>query len=390
MKKIAFRLLALVCVMMLVMNGTVVPVKARDLSDIQADINAKKEQLNQLEDKINANRNNRAAAEAALAEYQTQYNELLGLIDEQEDSINRTMTELDFKTQQLSDTIESIGQNKELFETRLKAIYDLNSTNAMMSTLLSVQSFGEFVQATDAMKRISKEDTALLDKLVQQKEQYEVQRVDLESLIETLNADLERLQQDRDWCTAKMEEMNTAIANANLAIQAGEEERKLTQQEIKELQEEYARIFRQLQQKGSQKGDNSVRFDGPMSWPVQGIYRVSSWFGDPRSNTGYHYGIDIPGPAGSPILAAGDGVVMTAEWHNSYGYYVVIDHGQGLRTLYAHNSQLLVAAGNPVYAGQNIAAMGNTGDSYGSHLHFEVHENGARQNPAGPAYLNIH
>ena len=155
------------------------------------------------------------------------------------------------------------------------------------------------------------------------------------------------------------------------------------------LQQEMARIFAEQEAKSSQAGDDSVRHDGPLAWPVSGGGKITSWFGDPRSNTGYHYGIDITGSAGTPVLAAASGTVITAEWHYSYGYYVVIDHGQGLRTLYAHNNALHVSAGSQVSSGQHIADMGNTGDSYGNHLHFEVHENGTRQNPAGGAYLNI-
>lgn len=389
-KKVVLRVMALVFALVLVVLVVLVmpqQAMARGLSDIQSEINEKKEQLETLEAQITANKNNKAAAEAALEEYKLQYEQMLSLIAEQELVIASTAEQLDNKSQQLNETIKSIQANRELYGERLRAIYDMNSTNAMMSTLLNVNSFSEMIQASDAMRRVSEKDTELLDELMEKSEEYERQMVELETSITQLTTEMETLQENRDWCSTKMTEMEALIASANYNITIGEQQTEATEDEIAELQEEYAKIFRQLQQSGSQKGDSSIRYEGSILWPVPGVYKISSWFGDPRSNTGYHYGIDIPSSTGTTIVAAASGTVITAQWHYSYGYYIVLDHGQGFRTLYAHNSQLMVTVGNYVTAGDTIALMGNTGNSYGSHLHFEVHENGTRQNPIGANYL---
>ena len=95
-----------------------------------------------------------------------------------------------------------------------------------------------------------------------------------------------------------------------------------------------------------------------------------------------HTGADIADAIGTPIYAAEDGVVTTAGWNKGgYGYYIVINHGAGMQTLYAHNSKLYVKAGDHVTRGQQIAEMGSTGRSTGPHLHFEVRINGRRTNP---------
>lgn len=91
-----------------------------------------------------------------------------------------------------------------------------------------------------------------------------------------------------------------------------------------------------------------------------------------------HGGTDIAAPLGTPILAVADGVVVTATWHNSYGYYVKIKHDDTYSTLYAHCSALYVSVGQTVKQGQVIADCGSTGDSTGNHLHFEVLQNGIR------------
>lgn len=108
-------------------------------------------------------------------------------------------------------------------------------------------------------------------------------------------------------------------------------------------------------------------------------YRFSSPFGWRWSRM--HNGIDLAAPQGAPIYAVHAGTVTLSRWNGGYGYAVVIDHGDGLETLYAHASQLLVYEGQEVTAGERIALVGNTGYSLGAHLHFETHVYGAPQDP---------
>ena len=110
---------------------------------------------------------------------------------------------------------------------------------------------------------------------------------------------------------------------------------------------------------------------------------ISSDYG-PRTNpyVGFHKGIDIGMPMGTPICATKDGTVSTSLYSNgSYGYYIVLDHGDGIQTLYAHCSELLVSVGDVVTKGQVIAKVGSTGNSTGPHVHFEVRINGERVDP---------
>ncbi|WP_454765032.1 M23 family metallopeptidase [Cupriavidus campinensis] len=96
-----------------------------------------------------------------------------------------------------------------------------------------------------------------------------------------------------------------------------------------------------------------------------------------------HEGVDFVAPSGTPIVAAAGGVVVAAEWHHEYGNMIDIDHGDGLKTRYAHASKSLVKVGDLVRPGQEIARVGSTGRSTGAHLHFEVHVNGVPRNPTG-------
>ncbi|WP_418233353.1 M23 family metallopeptidase [Brachyspira pilosicoli] len=128
----------------------------------------------------------------------------------------------------------------------------------------------------------------------------------------------------------------------------------------------------------------------PVGWPVAGGGRISSGFGARLSpftqEKSYHYGVDIAGPYGTPILAAADGKVVFAGWKNGYGWFVLIEHANGYQTGYGHNSELLVHGGQQVKRGQKIAMIGNTGRTTGIHCHFEVRISGDHKNPM--PYLN--
>ncbi|MDR1070163.1 MAG: peptidoglycan DD-metalloendopeptidase family protein [Gracilibacteraceae bacterium] len=122
----------------------------------------------------------------------------------------------------------------------------------------------------------------------------------------------------------------------------------------------------------SSRGSGNVSGIG---WPLSG--NITSYFGGGRRHTG----IDIDGVTGQPFYAAGTGTVSSAGWMGSYGYCILVDHGDGVTTRYAHASQLLVKAGDKVTKGQNIGLVGSTGRSTGSHLHFEIIINGNAVNP---------
>lgn len=128
------------------------------------------------------------------------------------------------------------------------------------------------------------------------------------------------------------------------------------------------------------KGTKPVptRGSGILAWPVNGGY-ISSGYG-PRWGS-FHSAIDIAGTSNRTVKAADNGVVVQAGWYGGYGNCVTIDHGNGIKTLYAHLSSISVSRGSAIAKGQQIGIMGSTGYSYGVHLHFEVIVNGVKKNP---------
>lgn len=125
--------------------------------------------------------------------------------------------------------------------------------------------------------------------------------------------------------------------------------------------------------------------NGELAWPVPGNTRISSYFVERvHPIFGYkhkHTGIDIPAPIGNPVIAANDGIVVESRLMGGYGNAIKIDHGDGVVTLYGHNSKLIAKKGEKVKRGQVIAQIGSTGNSTGPHCHFEVRVNGTYVNP---------
>lgn len=117
---------------------------------------------------------------------------------------------------------------------------------------------------------------------------------------------------------------------------------------------------------------------GSFSWPFRGL--ITSRYGY-RWGSEFHNALDIAGPSGSPVVAADGGTVIMAKYNGNLGNCVIIDHGNGYKTLYAHNSKLLVKQGQKVAKGERISLVGSTGRSTGPHLHFEVHKNNKNVNP---------
>jgi murein DD-endopeptidase MepM/ murein hydrolase activator NlpD len=131
--------------------------------------------------------------------------------------------------------------------------------------------------------------------------------------------------------------------------------------------------------------EEAQRAAQPKGRPVKSITEVSSNYGLRRNPFGwgyeFHDGIDFTGPQGTPIYATAPGTIETAEYQRGYGYHVVIDHGYGYKTLYAHLSDMAVIAGESVSKDQIIGKLGSTGRSTGPHLHYSVYRNGESVDP---------
>ena len=218
----------------------------------------------------------------------------------------------------------------------------------------------------------------------------------LSEQLSAIEAEKKSLEQERTDADQVATELLTDQKNyAELLSQQEELVKKLQADEQKQLEllEHYQQQRDALNNKltvliQQWKEQNQNYAGGAMVWPtLKNLNQVSSKFGwrtyqiYGKWKTDFHNGIDIQMATGTPIYAANAGKVMIAEYHPSYGWYVMIDHGGGIQTLYAHMSSLAVTKGQTLQKGASLGYSGATGDVTGPHLHFEVWSGGVRVNP---------
>ncbi len=239
----------------------------------------------------------------------------------------------------------------------------------------------------------SQEDIRKADRLKQESQEKQ-------KTIEMLKQEIEKIEEQQDAIAQKQNQLKRLMGIKSENTYSPEPSRggkggidrqvqsfgnAATLQQTGEIRTKLARQEKELDELLAQVNNNNEYFRHfPNQWPVQGD--ITSGFGWRKSpfggkSTTFHEGIDIANNSGTPIVAAADGTVTFAGWKGAYGKLVEIDHGYGYMTKYGHNSALLVAVGDKVKKGEEIARMGNTGRSTGPHLHFTVVKDGETYDP---------
>ncbi len=277
------------------------------------------------------------------------------------------------KEQEIVQLNKDIDVNNKALEDRLRIMYK-NGTAGYLEVILKAENLMDALTRIDMVQLIVQNDVDLLKSIEQQKKKVEEIQVGLEQQkSEVINVQNKTLE--------KKGQVAEAWKTKEIHISAIERDIK----KIQEMEEKDAALSAQIE-KDILAAQRAVEYaGGEMLWPVPGYYTITSPFGkrsDPITGVwSFHRGVDIKAPYGSKVVAANDGVVLFTGSHYSYGNYVIIDHGGGISTLYAHNTSIVVRAGDSVKRGEKIANSGSTGYSTGPHLHFEVRINGVVTNP---------
>ncbi len=272
----------------------------------------------------------------------------------------------------------------ELFCARVRAMEERGAVS-YWSVLFKAESFTDLLGRLDIINEIMDSDQAVIDKL----QALQVEIENKKTTLETSKTESEAAKAD---LVSKKSELDSQRKEANALIQSLAANENETEAAIDGLEEEEAaiqaeiqRLSRKLAQEQAAQGQSSNAALGGYIWPVSSHY-ITSTFGGRASPGGIgstnHKGIDI-GRVGytSEIHAAKAGTVIVSQYSSSYGNYVVVSHGSGNTTLYAHMSSRKVTAGQYVNQGDVLGITGSTGNSTGPHLHFEISENGSRINP---------
>ncbi len=329
-------------------------------------------------------------ANQELSETQSQLSDNLKEIEELDQKIEDSENELNQLNEQvqslkeeisaveteLAEVTEKYEAQKEIFEKRVVALYETGEVS-YLDILLNSSSIYEFVSSYYVISEIAEADNDLLTSIGDKKDEIELKKKTLDQEKENLASLVETQQR-----TSKILQ-NTKIIRENYVSKLSEEE-KQKQAQIDEMTAQYKAINTQILELLNQ-GIDTEYIGGELAWPVPGYTRITSEYGmRVHPITGQyklHTGVDISAPMGANFIAANDGIVVKAEYNTAYGRMVVIDHGGGISTLYAHGSEILVEVGQAVKRGDSILKVGSSGYSTGPHAHFEVRINGVVTDP---------
>lgn len=352
----------------------------------------------------------------------------IGEIADKTEEIQEIEADIVVQKEKIAIQEEELRKQEDLLATRVRAAYKTNSVNNIIFTLIESTSIVDFTERLLFIERMVAEDheiMALIDSIIStleiEREKLEASQIaaaDIKAALErdksTLEAEKTGLENERKELEKELDHQKSLeVTKKNLLDNLSAEERRIAN-EIGDIMEENAaleaeiqKLIREAQEKArreeearraaeeakkqqeSQNGSGSTTPESPKPSagfirPVSGRisspygYRTHPVYGDRR----FHTGVDYAAGYGVPVGSTKSGTVILAKYNSSYGNYVIVDHGDGIASLYAHLSGFAVGYGERVSQGQTIGYIGSTGTSTGPHLHFEIRVNGVHRNPA--------
>jgi murein DD-endopeptidase MepM/ murein hydrolase activator NlpD len=309
-----------------------------------------------------------------------------------QEELDQAQAEVDKAYKELKILAARLKRSLEVLKKRLVAIYQSGSTD-MTELVLTAKNYGDLLQRSEYLTQIQNQDETIVGRVRGLRDEQQAIFVRLKKAKDTIKSSRDQIAaEEKNLATARgaVESQQDKLKDARAERQAAVDQ---IDSEVGHLSEIESDLQAKIQEQIAAASGLTTLPAGPMSapsaagliWPVDGT--ITSGFGGRSSPGGvgstYHEGLDISVPEGTPIRAAQGGTVISASYNGGYGNYTCIDHGSGLSTCYAHQSQLGVTSGQSVDQGQIIGYSGNTGASTGPHLHFEVRINGAAQDPLG-------
>ena len=297
-------------------------------------------------------------------------------IDEINENLSSIEKEIKTKEEEIEKIQKEYDETKEAFAERMVYLYETNDTR-YLDVLLNSKSIVEFISNYYLIGEMAEYDANLIEKIDNNKRKIAEAKEELEAI----QAQLEERRAEKQKMAITLEN-SKVVKNSYLNNLTAQE--KETREKLDKYQEELDLINLEMLLTSLENND-SIYVGGIFLWPTPGYYTITSPFGmrlHPILKVyAGHTGMDIGAPMGSYVLAANSGVVSKATYSNSYGNLVMINHGNGISTAYAHGSEILVEEGQEVNRGDIIMKVGSTGWSTGPHLHFEIIVNGTKIDP---------
>jgi murein DD-endopeptidase MepM/ murein hydrolase activator NlpD len=276
-----------------------------------------------------------------------------------------------------------LAESRAALSERLVQLYKADKPD-VVTVILESDGFADLLERTEFMQRVSQQDVRIIDRVRDAKQEAVATERKLDRLEQRqrdVTAIVARRHQEvvevKDTLIDRREQYAGVRATTNPALVSTRSDRRELEGHLAALEKEQAKVQARLA--GGPPAGPVRQGSGQFIWPINGTF--SSPFGYRWGRL--HAGIDLAAPEGTPIRAADDGTVILAGWTGGYGNYTCISHGGAISTCYGHQSRLGTSAGANVSKGQVIGYVGNTGHSFGAHLHFEVRINGNPVDPMG-------
>ncbi len=376
---------------------------ARTSADVEAEIADLEAKQAALQEELDALKDDEAEQEA----YYNTLCEQIHTVEAQIDTCVANIRVLDGNIRGLDAELKAaeaeIADTLALLKERVKALYK-SGGESMLVILLSSDSWTEYAEKTELLKAVTEHDRQLIEEVSVFMEATSETRNRLKEERETAAQLRTSLEEKQEELLVLEAEAATVLNDLRTARGELEDEHAHMEDDLYDLGAELEKLLQSEQWENIENDDTTIgggdddddddgsytppSYSGSLAWPCPGYAYISSYWGDGRG----HKGIDLAAVRGTPILAAESGTVVRAwtadSWGMGWGYHVLIKHDNTYSTLYAHACELAVYEGQYVERGQLIAYVGNTGNSFGNHLHFEVYKYGVRVDPA--PYLGLY
>lgn len=371
--------------------------------------------LNQIDEKSK----DLESAKAEVNEYQAKIDEVQSEIDRINSEIASAENEISTKEALIAEKEEEGRKIKEALDQRVRNYYKMDVTANYIYMILKSESVVSLFNNVQNVYRIMTLDKGLMESAKDLQRQLEEEKIEISKNLEKIEADkneviakqdeLKEAQKEfivkQEFHQSKMDELYGLESQKSGLIASLSDKEKELEDQIgdlvsynQELQAALDNIFNEINNGSNSGGNGSGGEDNSGGNVVPGDpnsetflrpgYGIVTDDYGPRINpvtgeAGFHTGVDLGDPYGAPVAAAKSGVVAYSGWISGYGNTIIIDHGGGVQTLYAHNSELLVGVGQTVARGETVARVGSTGQSTGPHIHWEIRINGQHTNPMG-------
>jgi murein DD-endopeptidase MepM/ murein hydrolase activator NlpD len=361
--------------LMVFFSSAVLPVYGDELEETRQQLEAISRSINATQDKVSSVKKQEKSIMGQIQSLEKDIIQTENQITSTEDRITFLQESITATETDIEEAEQNLQEKSDLLSSRLVVLHEEGEVS-YLEVLLSSTDFKDFLTRYEMVNSIIEQDVDLIASINQEKQDLEMKKSDLEVKKKELESALKQQEAMREQLDGQKQEKKQILGSV-------QQERAAYEKALAEL-EENSRQLEALIRK-LQGGSTEALGTGVYTWPTPGYTSITSPYGmryhPILKQRKMHTGVDIRAPMGATIVAADSGKVIHAGWMGGYGQVIVIDHGNGVSTLYAHQSAFLVGNGETVSKGQAIGKVGSTGWSTGPHLHFEVRINGSYTDP---------